>query len=76
MSVEALLKNLMKEQHENMEEMFKRQRDESRKEKDDIVKEIRIGIKEEIQAEMKPLEDRTSKIEKATEVMVEKVDMF
>ena len=80
MSMEDIIK-LMKAQKEeqklDLEAMFTRQREEEKKnranEKAELVKEIRKGLKEEVRSEMKPLEERTTKIEEATECMVDKV---
>ena len=48
--------------------MFKKQREEEKKEremeKEALIKDIRVGIKEEIKTEMKPLEMKTDNIEK------------
>ena len=64
----ALMKAQKAEQKAELEEMFTRQRVEEKKERDKekevLVKEICFGIQEDIKAEMKPLEDRTEKIEK------------
>ena len=73
-----LMKAQKEEQKLDLEAMFARQRDEEKKnrenEKAELVKDIRKGIKEEIRSEMKPLEERTTKIETATENMLDKVN--
>ena len=73
-----LMKAQKEEQKLDLEAMFARQRDKEKKnrenEKAELVKDIRKGIKEEIRSEMKPLEERTTKIETATENMVDKVN--
>ena len=72
-----LMKAHKEEQKLDLEAMFARQRDEEKKNREnkkaELVKDIRNGIKEEIRSEMKPLEERTTKIEEATECMVDKV---
>ena len=76
MSLEDVIK-LMKaqktDQKAELEEMFEKQRvgerKEREKEKINLIKELRVGIKEEIQAEMKPLEERTAQVEKSTETI-------
>ena len=73
-----LMKAQKEEQKLDLEAMFARQRDKQKKnrenEKAELVKDIRKGIKEEIRSEMKPLEERTTKIETATENMLDKVN--
>ena len=72
-----LMKVQKEEQKADLEAMFIRQRNEEKhereKEKEELVRSIRNGIKEEVKAEMKPLEERTKKIETATVNIAEQV---
>ena len=64
----SLLKAQKEEQKADIQEMFKKQREEEKKEremeKEALIKDKRVGIKEEIKTEMKPLEIKTDNIEK------------
>ena len=63
-----LLKAQKEEQKTDIQQMFQKQREEEKKEremeKEALIKDIRVGIKEEIKTEMKPLEIKTDNIEK------------
>ena len=75
--INALLRDQKAEQKSDMEEMFAKQRDvekeEREKDKDNLVQEFCAGVKEEISVEMKPIEDRTVQTEKKTEMMGDQV---
>ena len=75
--INALLRDQKAEQKSDMEEMFAKQRDvekkEREKDKDNLLREIRAGVKEEISVKMKPIEDRTGQTEKKTEKMGDQV---
>ena len=73
-----MIKAQKTDQKAELEEMFEKQRVEERKEreqeKESLVRDIRAGIKDEIKTEMKPLEEKTAKIEAATASMGDKFE--